>query len=109
MAFKRSGASRTSYDPSLDVIVHKFWAKKTGPTRGTRLVLRQYNGGEVKLAYEEVWQDAKTGEQRSKVARCPAKVLIEAGLVTPEITAAAGVEPAHKSEPDAAPEDAFEL
>lgn len=109
MAAKRSGASRTPYNPALDVIVHKFWAHKSGPTRGTRLVLRQYNGGEVKLAYEEVWQDPKTGEQRSKIARCPAKVLVEAGLVTPEIAAAANVEPARKSEPEAAPEDAFEL
>lgn len=107
MAAKRSGGSRTPYDPSKDVVIHKFWAKKTGPTRGTRLVLRQYNGGEVKLAYEEVWQDSRTGEQRSKVVRCPAKVLVEAGIVTPEITAAANMQPA-----SAEPEDderAFEL
>lgn len=109
MAAKRSGASRTPYDPSKDVVIHKFWAKQSGPTRGTRLVLRQYNGGEIKLAYEEVWRDAKTGETRSKVVRCPAKVLVEAGIVTPEITAAAGFEPERKSEPEAAEAEAFEL
>ena len=100
------GASRTPYDPAKDVIIAKLWSKQTGPTRGTRLVLRQYNGGEVKLAYEEVWKDSRSGEIRSKSAnRCPAKVLVEAGIATPEIVAAAQVEPARKSDPAPAPAD----
>lgn len=107
---KRNGrANGGSYDPAKDAIVHTFWKKKTGDNQGVRLVLRQYDGGAIKLAYEKVWRDAKSGEIRSKVERCPASVLVEAGICdgNGQIVTAAAVQPARKSEPP--PEAAFEL
>lgn len=106
MAARKSRSSGGGYDPAKDEIVHVFWKKKTGDTRGERLVLRRYNGGAVKLAFEEVWQDRASGEIRSKVARCPASVLVEAGILDPEGQIAAGA--AAPSEPSPQ-HDAFEL
>lgn len=68
--------AKNQYDPSLDKIVKVYMQKEISDKRGVRVVARQYNGGAIKIATEEVFE--RRGEPMSTpMKRIPLELLLD--------------------------------
>lgn len=86
------------YDPELDKIVQTFLEKQLTPKRGLRVVARQYNGGAIKIACEEVFE--RRGELMSTtIKRIPLDLLADVAKAFTDASKVRWPSAAPKSEP----------